>query len=177
MTNHSIFNSSNLPLYTYSTNTYVAPEIGNTPEGDAAKAGAFYILSSGNISVGGGSSLLLQAANAGGSGKTMYISRIVGGTTAAVVLTINSSGTITGGVTPTPFNTRFGSANTSVMTGRRNTGTLGGSPTVFWTAQLSAGLFSVEFRGGLIVPPGQTISITLGTTASSSSINLSWWEY
>ncbi|MFD0673323.1 hypothetical protein [Cohnella sp. GCM10027633] len=177
MSNYAIFNASNNPLYTQSTNTYLVPAIEGSPESDAAKSGQLYILSSGSVAVGGGSSLLLQIANPNGSGKTVYVSSIMGGVTAAVTLNAFKGGTITGGTTPTPQNANFGSANASIATTRQNTGTLGGTPTNIASVPLTAGMYQLQFAGGLVVPPNQTLTVTLGTTASTSSAIITWWEY
>lgn len=177
MTNYSIFNKSNSPLYTQSTNTYLIPAIESTPEGDAAKSGALYILSTGSVSVGAGSNLLLQITNPLASGKTIYVSNLIGGVTAAATVTIQKSGTITGGTTPTPFNANLGSANTSVVTTKQNTGTLGGSPTSFISVPVTASMYSLAFGGGIVVPANQTLSITVGTGALTASAILTWWEY
>ncbi|RKP47369.1 hypothetical protein D7Z26_24055 [Cohnella endophytica] len=177
MTNYTIFNKSNSPLYTQSVNTYLAPAIENTPGGDAAKSGSLYILSTGSVSVGAGNSLLLQIANPSGSGKTIYISNLMGGVTAAGTVAILKNGTITGGTTPTPFNANFASVSTSVTTTKQNTGTLGGTPTSFVNVQVTAGMYLLDFGGGIVVPANQTLSIAVGTGALTASANLTWWEY
>jgi hypothetical protein len=179
MTNYSVFNKSNDPLYTQLTNTYLIPAIGNTPEGDAAKSSVLYVVSSGSVAVAGGNSLLMQIANPSGSGKTLYVSSIKGGVTAAVTLAVFKGGTITGGTTPTPVNANFGSSNASVVLTARynNTGTLGGSPTGMMAIPLTAGMFELYFGGSVVIPPNQTLSITIGTAAATSSAVFTWWEY
>lgn len=177
MTNYTVFNKSNSPLYTQSTNTYLTPAIEGAPESDAAKSGILYIASSGSTAVGSGSSLLFQIANPGGSGKTIYVSSVAGGVTAAVTLNLLKGGTITGGSSPAPFNANFGSSNTSIATVRQNTGTLGGTSTNFMSIPLTSGMYMLIFGGGVVVPPNQTLSITIGTAAATSSAALTWWEY
>ena len=176
MNNYNVFNTEHNPVYMQQNNVFTSPGINGAPELDAAKSGFLFILSTGSVAVGSGSSLLLQAANPAGSGKKLYISRISGGTTAAATLTVASGGTITGGTTPTPFNALFGSATTSVATTKQNTGTLGGTPTTALTMQITSGMYLIDFGGGLIVQANQTISVTLGTAALTGSINLTWWE-
>lgn len=177
MTNYAIFNKSNDPLYTQSTNTYLIPAIEGSAESDAAKSGQLYIVTSGSVAVGSGNSLLIQIANPSGSGRTAYLSSVTGGSTAAVTLTLFKGGTIASGTTPTPVNANFGSANTSVVTARYNTGALVGSPTTFASIQLTAGIFQVYFSGGVVIPANQTLSITAGTAAATSSVNITWWEF
>jgi hypothetical protein len=177
LTNNSVFNQSNSPLYTQSTNTYLVPGIENGPAGDAAKSGAFYIFSSGSVSVGSGASLLIQVANPSGSGKTLYMNSLLGGVTGAATVNVLKGGTLTGGTTPTPFNANFGSSNTSVATARQNTGSLTGASTGFLAIPLTAGMYFIEFGGGIVVPANQTLSVTVGTGALTASAVLSWWEY
>lgn len=176
MNNYNVFNTEHNPIYLQQNNVYTSPGIVGIPELDAAKSGFLFVLSSGSVSVGSGSSLLLQAANPSGNTKKLYLSSITGGTTAAATLTILSGGTITGGTTPTPFNALFGSGTTSSAATKQNTGTLGGTPTTVMALQVTAGMFSVDFSGGLIVQANTTVSVTLGTAALTGSINLTWWE-
>ncbi|QHW32451.1 hypothetical protein GZH47_17625 [Paenibacillus rhizovicinus] len=176
MNNYNVFNTEHNPVYMQQNNNFTSPGINGLPELDAAKSGFLFILTSGSVAAGSGSSLLLQVTNSNGSGKKLYISGITGGTTAAATLTVLSGGTITGGTTPTPINALFGSATTSVVTTKQNTGTLGGTPTTVMAMQLTAGMYNVELSGGLIVQANQTLSLTLGTGALTGSINLTWWE-
>lgn len=177
MTNYSIFNKSNSPLYTEITNTFSSPGIESAPAEDAAKSGLLYTLSSGSVSVPSGSSLLLQVSNPGGSGKTMYVSRVMGGVTAAAAVLMHSGGTITGGTTPTPVNMLFGSSNVSSMTTRQNTGSLTGTPVTFASLPVTAGLYTIPIGGSIVVPPGQTFTVTVGTGALNASAVVTWWEF
>ncbi|KOY14476.1 hypothetical protein [Paenibacillus xylanivorans] len=177
MTNSNVFNQSNGPLYTQLTNTFSTPGIESTPEGGAAAAGSNFALTTSNVSIGAGLNLLLQVANSVGSGRTLYVSRISGGTTAAATLIVYSGGTITGGTTPTPVNTLLGNANTSVMTTRQINGTLTGTSTILLSIPLTAGIYMLSLNGSIIVPPGQTLTISTGTGAQTAAINLSWWEF
>lgn len=176
MTNDAVFNSQNSPIYAQSTNTYLVPGVESPPESDAAKSQVLYIATSNSTSVGSGSSLLFQIANPSNSGKSLYLSSISGGATAAATVTVYSGGTITGGTTPTPLNANFGSTNTSVMTTRLNTGTLGGTSTSVMAFLVSSGLFLIRFTGAIIVPPGKTVTVTIGTGSLSASCNFIWWE-
>ncbi|BFH63320.1 MULTISPECIES: hypothetical protein [Paenibacillus] len=176
MVNFKIFNKSSLPLYTQNVNTYTSPGIGSLPSSSAASAGASFTLTSGSVTVPISQNLLLQISNPAGSGKTVYASSISGGSTAAATVNVYSGGTITGGTTPTPQNNLFGSTITSIVTTHQNNGTLGGSPVLYINVPVTAGLYSISLNGSLVVPPGQTLTITLGTGALTGSINLSWWE-
>ncbi|PWW08503.1 hypothetical protein DFQ01_101226 [Paenibacillus cellulosilyticus] len=175
MTNNSVFNNENSPVYMLTNNGYVSPVIIAPAEYDASNNQRLFCLTTGNVSVGSGVSLLLQITNPSGSGRTVYLSRVAGGASNTITLTIASSGTITGGTTPAPVNAYLGSATTSVVTTKQNTGTLGGTPATFFTAT-AADIYVVEFNGSIIVPANQTLTVTAGTGSVTASLNLVWWE-
>jgi hypothetical protein len=177
MPNFFVFNSQYNPLFTQLVNTYTTPSVETPPEGDAAKAGILYILTSNSINVPIGQNLLLQVSNPVGSGKTVYISSISGGASAAATVTLYSGGTITGGTSPTPFNTNFSSTNSSVMTTKLNTGSLGGTFNTFMSLLIASGLFILNANGGIIVPPGESLTVSVGTGSLTASGNITWWEY
>ncbi|PQP84372.1 hypothetical protein C0Q44_07280 [Paenibacillus sp. PCH8] len=177
MTNYNVFNQSNGPLYTQLTNTFSAPGIEASPASGAAAAGSFFALTTNNVSIPSSQNLLLQILNAVGSGRTLRISSLTGGTTAAATLVIYSGGTVTLGSTPVPVNTLLGNTNTSIVTTRQNTGTLGGTFTSLTSIPLTAGMYALDLNGSIIVPPGQTLSISVGTGSQIGAINLFWWEF
>ncbi|ETT35345.1 hypothetical protein MHI48_28900 [Paenibacillus sp. FSL H7-0942] len=177
MTNYNVFNQSNRPLFTQLTNTFSAPGIEASPDSGAAAAGSFFALTTNNTLIPSNQSLLLQILNAAGSGRTIRISSLTGGTTAAATLVIYSGGTVTAGSTPVPVNTLLGNTNASVVTTRQNTGTLGGTFTSIASIPLTAGMYSLGLNGSIIVPPGQTLSISVGTGNQTAAINLFWWEF
>lgn len=84
---------------------------------------------------------------------------------------------MTAGSTPVPVNTLLGNTNASVVTTRQNTGTLGGTFTSIASIPLTAGMYSLDLNGSIIVPPGQTLSISVGTGSQTGAINLFWWEF
>ena len=178
MTNYFVFDTVNNPLYTQMTNTYTAPGIEGGAEGDAAKSGVLYVLTSGSTAVAANQNLLLQVTNPGGSGVSMYISSITGGSSAAATVTLYSGGTVTGGTTPTPFNALFGSSNTSAMamTTRSVSSTITGSPTTFTTLLTAGSYFYLPYAGQLIVPPGRSITVSVGPGALTAAANITWWE-
>ncbi|WP_127531229.1 hypothetical protein [Paenibacillus kobensis] len=175
MTNHSVFNNENSPVYMLANNGYASPGIFSPSEYDAAANQRLFCLTTGNVSVGSGASLHLQITNPNASGRTVYVSRIAGGASNTITLTVYSGGTITGGTTPAPFNAFFGSSTTSVVTTRQNTGALGGSPTSFFTA-MAADLYVIDLNGSIIVPANQTLTVSAGTGSLTASLNLLWWE-
>ncbi|MWV43112.1 hypothetical protein GRF59_05665 [Paenibacillus sp. HJL G12] len=176
MANFNIFNRSTRPLYTQSVNTFTSPGIGTFAGSGAASSGESFTLTSGSVSVPASQSLLLQISNPAGSGKSVYVSRISGGATAAAAVNVLSAGTITGGTTPTVQNNLFGSSIVSIVTTRQNNGTLGGTPILYLNMPITTGIYVISLDGSIVVPPGQTLTVTLGTGALTASINLSWWE-
>ncbi|WP_153980324.1 hypothetical protein [Paenibacillus xylanilyticus] len=179
ITNYNVFNQSNGPLFTQLTNTFSAPGIEASAESGAAAAGSFFALTTNNAGLPNNQNLLLQIINAAGSGRTLRISSVSGGTTAAATLVVYSGGTVStsGGSTPVPVNTLLGSTNASVVTTRQNTGTLGGAFTSLLSLPLTAGMFRMNFNGSIIVPPGLTLSVSVGVGNQTAAINLFWWEF
>ncbi|WP_336774821.1 hypothetical protein [Paenibacillus sp. MMO-58] len=177
MTNYSVFNSENNPLYILLNNRYSSPAIVAPPEEDAAASGRFFMVTSASTAVGAGSNLLIQIFNPNGSGRSLYLSKISGGVSAAATVNLYSGGTVTGGTTPTPFNMQLGNTTTSVATSRVATGSVSGTPTLFYTTLLAAGLFEVAFAEGLIVAPNRSVTISVGTGAITAAANISWWEF
>lgn len=176
MTNYSVFNSENSPLYVLLNNRYNSPAVIAPPEEDAAASGRFFMVTSASTTVGAGSNLLVQITNPNGSGRSLYISKISGGVSASAAVNLYSGGTVTGGTTPAPFNMQLGNAATSVAGARVATGSVTGTPTLFYTSLLTAGMFEIVFTGGLIVAPNRSIAISIGTGAITAAANISWWE-
>lgn len=176
MPNNKVFNTISMPIYSLQTNTYTSPAVEEDASAAAAAAGISFWLPTGNVSVGGSANLLLQITNPSGSGKTVSINQISGGSSASASLILYSGGTITGGTTPTPSNSRLGTATTSIVTTKQLTGTLTGSPTTLYSTFVTAGLYNLVFQGGLVVPVNQTLTVSLGVGSLTGSINLNWWE-
>lgn len=176
MTNSSVFNNQKVPLYMFINNSYSSPAVVSQPEGSAAISGELFIVTTASTSVASGSNLLIQITNPSGSGKSLYISGISGGISAAATINVYSGGTVSGGTTPTPFNSQFGSTVASIATARTSTGSVSGTPTLFYTALLAAGIFNLTFTGAVIVPPNRSIAISVGTGAITAAANIIWWE-
>lgn len=192
MPNNSIFDQSNSNLFGKLVNTYAAPGIVAPPDmGAAGSAGEFVATFTTSSSLGllGGAVVgAIQISNPSGSGKTLYVSNITGGVGISLSLlssfsgslTLTRAGTITSPSTLTPFNALFGSSTASVMTARSSTTAISGG-TNFLSYPINPGMFSFNIGGGLVVPPNQTISITVsgaltvaGTLACFA--NMTWWE-
>lgn len=176
MPNNNVYNTESKPLFVDQVNTYTDPGVGTLQEWDAAVSGILFVANtSGSIS--GAQNLLLQVSNPGGSGKTMYISRISGGISiAGAALTVLKGGTFTG-TTVTPVNFNLGSSGLSSMTSQRLAGTVGGSPVTLTTAVLTAGQYAVDYNGRIVIPPGNSITVSVGLGSATASINMTWWEY
>ncbi|MFU1795945.1 hypothetical protein ACM1RC_18950 [Paenibacillus azoreducens] len=191
MPNHFVFDKSSRPVYTNLTNTYKSPGTVALPETGAGAAGNLYAASATNsatFALGGTVAITLQVANPAGSGKTLYVSRIAGGVTVALnllssftgTLTLTKAGTLTSPTTLTPVNSNFASTNTSVMTVHSSTSAPTGG-TAFFSIPLQAGPFLYDEAGGYVVPPGQTITMSVSGSLSVAGVvgttaDLVWWE-
>jgi hypothetical protein len=123
--------------------------------------------------------LVLQVSNPGGSGRTLYISQVTASSaTAALTLALLRNATVSG-TTATPVNMNFGSSVTSVMTARTSTAAPTGSPATLLSLLLAVGPLIYNLNGRIIVPPGNslTISITISTGSSAATGGIYWWEY
>ncbi|MBW4080917.1 hypothetical protein [Paenibacillus sp. S150] len=178
MPNDAIFNQSTQPLYTEQVNTYLAPGIDTLPEAGAAQSGLLFAVPF-TSTVTASAPLVLQISNPAGSGRTVYISRVTASSAAAgVTLALLRNATVSGS-TVTPVNFNFSSSVTSVMTARSSTAAPTGSPGTLMSLLLSTGPVIINLNGRIIVPPGN--SLTLSLTVASGSIagtgGISWWEY
>lgn len=176
MPNYNVINTEQDPLYVAQINTFRAPGIDTSQEWQAAVNGILFgATASGSPT--SAQNLLLQISNPAASGKTLYLSRITGSISiAGATLTILRGGTFSG-ITVTPSNFNFGSANVSVMNVQRLAGTVAGSPVTLISAILAAGQFSGDYNGRIIVPPGNVLTTSIGLGAATASLNLGWWEY
>lgn len=178
MPNEAVFNQSSQPLYTEQVNTYIAPAIDSFPESDAALSGLLFSIPFAST-VTTAAPLVLQVSNPAGSGRTAYISRVAASTAASpVTLTLLRNAVVSGSAV-TPVNFNFGSAVTSVMTSRTATAAPTGGPATLVSLFLAPGPVIVEYNGRIIVPPGNslTLSITIASGSSAATGNINWWEY
>lgn len=192
MPNDAVFDYQNQPLYILTTNTYASPGTVAPPDTGAAAAGSEYMATATNsqsLGVLGGTVIItLQISNPTGSGKTLYVSRITGGTGVSLnllssfsaTLALTKGGTLSSPAAITPVNANFSSANTSAMTARSSLSAASGG-TLFLSAPLSAGPFVSEQNGRLVVPPNQALTVTVSAALSvlgvlSATANVMWWE-
>ncbi|KOY14475.1 hypothetical protein [Paenibacillus xylanivorans] len=192
MPNDHVFNPLNRPVYTSITNTFTSPGIVAPPENNAGITGNLYNAGSTNSTtlglLGGSVVATVQMSNPAGSGKTLYISRLSGGITVALNLlssfsgsmSLSANGTLTSPSTLTPVNSNLSSSNTSVATVRFSAAAPTGTTTLMATP-LQAGPFLSNEFGRYVVPPGQSInlsisgSLTVGGLMASTSY-FAWWE-
>ncbi|MFC4303586.1 hypothetical protein [Cohnella boryungensis] len=192
MPNDSLFDSSAHPLYTRSINTYASPGTVAAPDIGAAQTGSEYNATATNSAslggLGGSVIIALQLANPAGSGKTLYVSLIAGGTSIALsllssfsaTLTVAKNATLASPATVTPTNSNFASAKTSAMTASSSTSAPSGGTSVL-SLPLVAGQVEIVQRGNLVVPPNNSITVTLSASLSvlgvlGATANLMWWE-
>ncbi|MBO7748812.1 hypothetical protein I8J29_32040 [Paenibacillus sp. MWE-103] len=192
MPNQIVFDQSNGKFFGKLANTYAAPGIVAPPDYDAAaEAREFavsFVTSSTLGLLGGSVTAAVQIANPAGSGRTLYVSRIAGGVGIALNLLSSFSdsvalargGTIASPAALTPVNTRLGSGAASVMTARSSASAISGG-TNFFACPINAGMFSADYGGALVVPPNQSLSMTVSASLSVAGIlscfaNALWWE-
>ncbi|QHW32450.1 hypothetical protein GZH47_17620 [Paenibacillus rhizovicinus] len=192
MPNHFIFDQSNSNFFGKLVNTYAAPGTVAPPDNNAAVNAREFVAtftSSSSLGILGGSVIAtMQISNPSGSGRTLYVSRITGGVGISLSLlssfngsmTLNRAGTIASPSTLTPFNTLFGSAAASVMTASSSASAISGG-TDFINYPIEPGLFSLDYNGSLVVPPNQSISVTVSGALSVAGVlacfaNITWWE-
>lgn len=192
MPNQFVFNDNDQPVFVDMVNTFQAPDISAPPEISASKNAVLYSTNASASSVVVLSLISaiasIRISNAGGSGKTVYISRIngsIGGSSLLSAMsgsfTIVKGGTLTSPGTLTPTNNNLGSTATSAMTVQSSTSAISGGTTLL-NYQLAPGPFSQNFTGSIIVPPGTAICANV--TSSSSAVGLTitsvlsflWWE-
>lgn len=190
--NNSIFNRSNDALYTQLTNTYSSPDVQSPTQSDASKSGNLYLATATNsASLGllGGSVVITLSISNQSASKTVYLSSLSGGVSVPLSLlsslsgtaTLVKGGTISSPTTVVPVNANFTSTNTSAMTVRSSTSALSGGTTLY-ALPLVAGQFSFDYAGSLIIPPSNSIALTVSAALSvagllTTTANLSWWEY
>jgi len=192
MPNHFIFDQSNSSFYGRLKNSYIQPGIVAPPETNAAVNDRTFIASASNSSslglLGGTINITLQVSNPSGSGRTMYITDIVGGVNVSLNLlssfsasvTLYRGGTLTSPTAVTPFNAKFGSAATSSMTARSSTSAPSGAAS-FMSYAINPGLFELPFQGSLVVPPNQIYTMNISAALSvagvlSTTASVLWWE-
>lgn len=192
MPNHFIFDRSNSSFYGKLTNAYTDPGIVAPPDTNAATNDRSFITSASNSSslgiLGGSVIITLQISNPSGSGRTMYISDIIGGISVSLSLlssfsasvTLYRGGTLSSPSTLTPFNAKFGSSATSSMTARSSI-SAPSSATSFMSYAVNPGLFEFPFQGGLVVPPNQIFTMNVSASLSvagvlSTTATVVWWE-
>lgn len=192
MPNYYVYNEASQPIDSLTVNTYKTPAISAPPETDAAQSGSLFttsMASSGTVAL----SLLsingsVRIANSAESGKTAYISRLlcgIGGSSLLASLSgsvsVSRGGTLSSPAAATPANLYLGNATASAMTVQTSTTAVSGG-TLLLSFQLAPGTMVLDYVGGIVLPPGQ--SLCVNTVASSSSLGLTitstaaitWWE-
>ncbi|CAM2793484.1 hypothetical protein P4H27_22445 [Paenibacillus taichungensis] len=192
MPNDHVFNPLNRPVYTSITNTFTSPGIVAPPENNAGSTGNLYNAGSTNSTtlglLGGSVIATVQLTNPVGSGKNVYISRLSGGITVALnllssfsgTMTLSANGTLTSPSTLTPVNNNLSSSNTSIATVRFSAAAPTGTTTLL-AMPLQVGPFLSNELGRYVVPPGQSINLSVSGSLSvgglmASTSYFSWWE-
>ncbi|MDQ0173989.1 hypothetical protein [Paenibacillus tundrae] len=192
MPNNNVFNPLSQPVYTSNTNTFTSPGIVAPPETDAGNTGNLYNAGSTNSTtlglLGGSVIATVQLTNPVGSGRTLYVSRLSGGITVGLNLLssfsgsmiLSANGTLTSPTTIAAVNSNLSSSNTSVATVRASASAPSGATTIM-SMPLQAGPFASSVWGQYVVPPGQSINLTVSGSLSvagllASTAYFAWWE-
>lgn len=183
--NNSIFNNENGPLFVQSTTSITDATVIESQATAASKNGTFYAVSTGSQSIAPNNFLLLQLTVPINSGKTIYISRVSGGSIANTTIDLFFNATFAAaGTAVTPANFNAGSSNTSVVTAKFIATTP--DPTTGGTRLASviqtSGPIEVNYDGRFIVvatTTTRTFYVRLVNNSSQTnllSVNVSYWE-
>lgn len=189
-TNTKLISSPLDPVYAVGTNdpNYPLPTI--DVGASFSSIGKFYTASTGAVNVANAAGFLVfELRNPQNSGKTLYISGVLGGGGVVTTISIFKNASISG-VTPltlVPQNTNFSFANSSVAnpvryfaTPATTDPTTGG--TLLFQMRQAANPASLQYSGQIIIPPSTTtnqyfyVRLLNSTTNSPLSISVSWWE-
>ncbi|NUU77174.1 hypothetical protein [Paenibacillus xylanilyticus] len=168
------------------------PGIVAPPENNAGSVGSLFNSGTTNSTtlglLGGSVIVTVQLANPAGSGRTLYVSRFSGGITVSLNLLssfsgsmiLSANGTLASPSTLTPVNSNLSSTNISVAAVRFSTSAPSGATTLM-TLALQAGPFSSNVFGSYVVPPGQSINLTVSGSLTvggllASTAYFAWWE-
>ena len=174
MPNFHIVSNANDPLLV----------LNNQPFADATINGQVYDVSTAEHDVPANGFLTIQLTIPANQGKTIYILRLIGGSTVNTTLDILRNATFTGGTTITPVNNNWSYTNTSVCTAKylsQATDPTTGGTNVLSLVQTGGGLL-LPFDGRLVIPSSTTdryFYIRLSNKTNQvnlCSISIAYWE-
>ena len=130
----------------------------------------------------------LQLINPVNSGKTVFISRINGSIGGSSLLSAISGsmnivrgGTVSSPAPVTAVNNNLGQTGGSAVNVQTSVSAITGGA-VLTNIQMVPGVFSENYSGSIVIPPGGTLSVNVTSSSSTvgltvtSTVNVNWWE-
>lgn len=172
--NNLIFNNSNQPLYVLNNQAYT----------DAAKNGQIYDVTTGELDVIANGFLSLQFTVPANQDKTIYILRVLGGSTVNTALDFFQNATFTGGTSITPVNNNWNFTGGSVCTAKylnQAADPIAGGTLLLSMVQSGGGIL-IPFDGRMVIPSStsdRTFYLRLKNSTNqvnTCAISFAYWE-
>ena len=174
MPNYKIITSASEPLLV----------LNNQPYTDASINGQVFDITTGDQSVVGSGYLATQLTIPANIDKTVYILRLIGGSTVNTTLELYRNATFSGGTSITPVNNNYDFSGGSLCTAKYITQAadpLTGGTILISLVQIGGGIL-LPFDGRIVIPSSttaRTFYLVLKNKSTSSnlcSISLAYWE-
>ncbi|PKM77869.1 MAG: hypothetical protein CVU90_05330 [Firmicutes bacterium HGW-Firmicutes-15] len=174
MPNYKIISSASDPLVV----------LNNQPYTDAAKNGQVYDITTGDVTVSGSGYLAAQLTIPANQNITVYILRLIGGSTVSTTFEIYRNAAFTGGTSITPANNNWDYSGGSVCTAKyinQLADPTSGGTLLISVTQAGGGVL-LPFDGRIIIPSSTVdrqfylLLKNKTTTTNVCSISLAYWE-
>jgi hypothetical protein len=174
MPNYKLIYDTTDPLVVSNTPSYIY----------GANIGQVYDITTGTVDIAANGFLLTQLTIPANSGKTIYIVRLIGGSTVNTVLDIFRNATFSGGTAITPHNNNWNYSDASVCTAKfinSATDITSGGTQLITFVQTGGGTL-LAFDGRLLIPSSTTdrqfyIRLKNSTNQTNTcSFSLAYWE-
>jgi hypothetical protein len=172
--NYKIISSASEPLIV----------LNNQPYTDAAKNGQVYDITTGEINVVANGYLAVQLTVPANQNKTVYILRLIGGSTVNTTLDIYRNATFSGGTALTPVNNNWNFSGSGASTAKyitQLTDPIIGGTLLISFVQAGGGIL-LPFDGRIVIPSSTTdrqFTLNLRNRTNQSNlcaISLAYWE-
>ncbi len=172
--NNLVFNNANRPLYVLNNQAYT----------DAANNGQVYDVTTGEIDVVANGFLSVQMTIPANQNKTIYILRVLGGSTVNTALDFYRNATFTGGTSITPVNNNWDFSGGSVCTAKylnQATNPISGGTMLLSMVQAGGGIL-IPFDGRIVIPSSTADrTFYLGLKNKTNQVNtcaisFAYWE-
>ena len=172
--NNLVFNKANHPLFVLNNQAYT----------DAAQNGQIYDVTTGELDVVANGFLSVQLTIPANQQKTIYILRLLGGSTVNTALDLFRDATFTGGTSITPVNNNWDFSGGSVCTGKylnQAEDPIAGGTLLLAMVQAGGGIL-IPFDGRIVIPSSSTdrtfyLRLKNKTNqVNTCAISFSYWE-